>query len=963
MSGSDSEFASFGPFRVSPATREITRDGVPLALGDRAFDILILLVERAGEIVSHRDLISRVWRGLVVSPGNLRVHMTALRKALGDGEGGARYIENVTGQGYCFVAPVARTHAADVAAPAPPPSSSIIKNSRALPPALARMVGRDDMVRMIAADLRTDRFVTIVGPGGMGKTTVAVRVAHAMAEEFESMVCFVDIGAIADPWLVPPTIASTLGLAIQTEDALPALMAALRSARLLLVLDNCEHLIDVTASLAERIFFDAPSVHILATSREALRVEGEHACWLPPLASPVPRSNLNADDILTFPAVKLLVERAAASGGRFELVDANAPLVADICARLDGIALALELVGGRVGTYGVQATLDLLNKHLGLYWQGRRTALPRHQTLHALLDWSYGLLAEPERLVLRRLAIFVGTFTLEGVQAVAAGGDLSETDVANTVDHLWAKSLLSASTAEDGVARYRLLEITRAFAVGKLQESGEQTSIARRHARYLVRLLDSSFGERLEPRADHRTPVQREHLGNVRAALEWCFGQAVPGTADPDDVALAVELAAASTPAFFDFSLLIECYKWSTAALALVGDATRGSKRELVLQEARAISSTWTRGNGEDVLTAILRGLEIAANLEATSHRFRLLTGMHVYLVRTGDFAGSLATADELYAVARASDDVSWLTSSDWLRGASQHFLGNQAAAKKHFENGFARGGAHNAQQFGVDYRIRALVPFSRVLWLSGYADRAEQVAREAIDEGALSGEPVNVCFSLLYTSPVFLWIGDYATASEVIERLLTHANWQALVSIHAEGLALKGALLLRLGETADGITLLRSALMSLTAGRQHILTTLGASWLADGLATVDRFDEALEVVGDALANSPGGMEALEAPELLRVRASILMSQPQPDEVEAERSLMQSLGLARHQGAKAWELRTAMTLARLRSTQGRNAEARDLLATTYDKFTEGFETHDLKTAAEMLREFSAMSLR
>ena len=388
--------------------------------------------------------------------------------------------------------------------------------------------------------------------------------------------------------------------------------------------------------------------------------------------------------------------------------------------------------------------------------------------------------------------------------------------------------------------------------------------------------------------------------------------------------------------------------------MALVDDTTRGSRRELVLQEGRAISSTWTRGNGEDVRTAIIRGLEIAHNLGETSHRLRLLTGMHVYLVRTGDFSGSLAVAEELYVVARTADEVSWLALSDWLRGASEHFLGNQAAAKRDFENGFARGGAHSAQQFGLDYRIRALVPFARVLWLSGYADRAAQVAREAIDEGDLSGEPVNVCFSLLYTSPVFLWLGDFGTAREVIEKLLTHANWQSLVSIHAEGLALKGALLICTGEVGDGITLLRSALKSLQAGRQHILTTLGAAWLAEGLATVGRFDEALELIGEAVANVQGGAEALEAPELLRVQAAILLSMPEPDEAQAESCLMQSLASAGRQSALAWELRTATTLARLRVAQGRGAEARQLLSPVYGRFTEGFASSDLKAAKQLL---------
>lgn len=942
---------SFGPFRLFPAARALEKDGVPLDLGNRALDILIVLVEHSGAVVNHKALISRAWRGLVVDPGNLRVHISALRKALGDTDGTAKYIANVPGQGYSFVAPVVLSSALNPAPSSPTAPAPTAQRKRALPPMLARMIGRDDMVCTIATDLRVDRFVTIVAPGGMGKTTVAVCVAHAMAEEFAGMVCFVDIGAIKDARLVPATIASALGLAIQTEDALSPLMAYLLSARMLLVLDNCEHLIDATAPLAERIFLEASAVHILATSREALRVEGERACWLPPLESPVPDSHLRAEEILPFPAVKLLVERAAASGSRFELNDTNAPLVADICARLDGVALALELVGGRVGTYGVEATLNLLNKHLGLHWQGRRTALPRHQTLHALLDWSYGLLAEPERLVFRRLSIFVGTFTLEGAQAVAAGGDLKPAHLESIIDHLVAKSLISAATADDGVIRYRLLEMARAFAIDKLLESGEEAAIARRHASHLVQLLDASFAGRLEASVDNRTAARREHLGNVRAALEWCFGK---GVLDAENAALAVELAAASAPAFLDLSLLIECHRWSEAALALVDDTTRGGRRELVLQEARAISSTWTRGNGEDVRAAIIRGLEIAQNLGETSHRLRLLTGMHVHLVRTGDFKGSLATTEELRAVAHAADDVSWLTLSDWLRGASEHFLGNQAAAKQHFETGFARGGAHNAQQFGIDYRIRALVPFARVLWLTGYPDRAAQVAREAIDEGVRSGEPVNVCFSLLYSSPVFLWLGDLATARDVIERLLTHANWQALVSIHAEGRALKGALLIRLGEIGEGTALLRSALLSLRERHQYILTTLGAAWLADGLATLGRFDEALESIGDALATAHGGMDALEAPELLRVQASIFLAMPEPNEAEAERCLMRSLACARRQSALGWELRAAMTLARLRARQGRVVEARQLLSSRYSRFTEGFETGDLKAAKQLL---------
>src|SRR5262249_40419778 len=306
-----------------------------------------VLAERPGAVVSHRELLARVWRDLVVEPSNLRVHINGLRRALGqapgddDSDGKERYIANVVGQGYSFVAPIRRESALLRPPQLPEYPCGTARQRLVLPTVLARMVGRDEVVHAIAADLIVERFVTIIGPGGMGKTTVAVSVANALLEEFGGAVCFVDVGAITDPKLVVTTIASTLGLTIQTEDVLPALMLCVRTLRVLLVLDNCEPVIDAAATLAERIFQEAPGVHILVTSREAMRVEGEHAYWLPPLDSPASDSSVDAANALRFPAVKLFLERAAASGCRFDLSDADAPIVAGICQRLDGIPLAI----------------------------------------------------------------------------------------------------------------------------------------------------------------------------------------------------------------------------------------------------------------------------------------------------------------------------------------------------------------------------------------------------------------------------------------------------------------------------------------------------------------------------------------------------------------------------------------------------------------------------------------------
>ena len=940
MTNHQREVFSFGQFRLSPEAREIERDGVPLALGDRALDILILLVERAGDIVSHRELISHVWRGLVVSPGNLRVHMTGLRKFLGDGEGAPGTSPTLP------VRAIASWHRSGAkvlcrrmpsATPAPFCAAS---QGRALPPRLARIVGRKDDVRIICADLVAERFVTLVGPGGMGKTTVAVSVAHAMFDAFAGGVCFIDIGSTPGPKLVTATVASTLGLAVHADDALPTLMAFLRTTQMLLILDNCEHAIDVAAQLAESIYNEAPGVHILATSREALRVEGEHAYWLQPLESAPPESSMAAADIQTFPAVKLFVERAIASGRRFELSDTDAPVVAGICGRLDGIALAIEIAAGHVGTHGIEGTARLLEKGLGLHWQGRRTALPRHQTLHALLDWSYSFLTEAERLVLRRLSIFVGVFSLEAAQAVAGEDGPDEMHVADVVDRLVAKSLVSAVVA-NGTTRFRLLETTRVFALEKLEESGEKQAIALRHARYFASILG-----RIEP---HDAPRSLgEHLGNLRAALAWSFAGGDPN--------LAIELTVGSVPIFLELSLLGECHDWSEEALRLLDNTMRGGRQEMVLQEAVAVSSTWTRGNGDDVRAAIMRALEIAGERNDTSTRLRLLAGLHMFLLRAADIRSSLAVAEQLEDAARTASDTTYGVIADWLLGCSHHFMGDQCAARQYLEKGFARSGQLNAQLFGLDYRLRGLIVLHRTLWLSGFPIRALEIAQEAIREAGASRRPVSVCFSLLYTLPTFLWCSELGAAHDAFEALTTHPNWRSLPSLHATALALQGELAIRQGDGDRGLALLRSALPKMRADRQTIQLARASCAFAEGLAAAGQLNEALTVIDNAITETEAGTEAAQLPELLRVHAEILLSMPSTDEMRADAALMRSLDLARRQSAMAWELRATVSLAKLRAKQKRHEEGHQLLSSVYGRFTEGFETADLKSARRLLVE-------
>lgn len=344
---------SFGPYRLILAQRLLLRDEKRVDVGSRALDILIALAEAAGEVVGHRQLMARAWPNVVVGEGSLRVTIAELRKVLGDGQNGRRYIANVTGRGYCFVAPVDRSTAQPSASTPPLPLTSeprpVAKHK--LPAQLARMVGRDGTVEVLSMLLASRRFVSVVGPGGMGKTTVAISIAHALLGKFDNAVYFVDLGAVMDATLVPSAVAAVLGVFVQAQDPLPGLLAFLAERRLLLVLDNCEHVIDAAASLTERLHSEAPQVHILTTSRESLRVEGEHVHLLVPLDYPTVREDLTAAEALATPAVQLFMERAFASGSTLELTDADAPTVAAICNRLDGIALAIELAGSRVGAY------------------------------------------------------------------------------------------------------------------------------------------------------------------------------------------------------------------------------------------------------------------------------------------------------------------------------------------------------------------------------------------------------------------------------------------------------------------------------------------------------------------------------------------------------------------------------------------------------------------------------------
>lgn len=930
-------FAAFGPFKLFPGERRLVRQDQPVALGSRALDILIMLVERTGSVVTKQELIAGVWPNITVEEGSLRVHIAALRKALAAGQTGHSYVVNSAGRGYSFVGPVA-WHGSK--ADAAPPLTSSRRRATNLPRRPAQILGRDTDMTAISELLASRRFVTVHGPGGIGKTTVALAITHDRAESFKDGVRFLDLGLRHAHDNVADVVASALGLMVPSNDPTASIVDALHDRQMLLVFDCCEHVIQSAAALAETIVQEAPQVSILATSRELLRAEGEHVYALGPLMTPPEGSPISARALLDYPATRLFLERVVAGGHRAELSDLEAQTVADICRRVDGIALALELAAGRIGTHGLQGTANLLDSRLKLLWQGRRTALPRHQTLHATLDWSHGLIAERERTVLRRLSIFVGPFALEAAQAVVADDEIDPSEIAEDLAQLVSKSLVVADTSEE-TTRYRLLDTTRAYAHTKLAEAGELRDAARKHALFYAELLNH-----FHVRNQKIGEFGAEHVANVRAGLEWCFSAA--GNAE-----LAIKLANASTRLFREFSLLGECAQWCERALAILPEPMRGTYWELNLHASLGYCLMFTEGNSEQIRKSFEEGLKIAQTLGDHFYHFRLLSGFHMYYRRKGEFSRLLGLARQAEAIAPALRDPTATVAANVMLGISHHLTGDLAAARA------ALSASLDLPPSPYSFRTNYLgfhqdgkIVLAGTLWLQGFPGQALALTREVETEEP--ADPVTACLTLIWAMNVLLWTGEWAKAESCVERIIQIASENSLLPYRMAGVGFKGDLLVKRGDTQAGLRLLRESLGSLGGGERY---GLFAPWLsgalAQGLAALGQLDLALTHSSAVAAAIGCDGSVYNAPELLRVHGELLRQTA--DEPAAERTFRQAIDLAARQTALSWELRATTSLANLLSSQSRHAEARTILADVHSRFSEGFETADLQAAASLLR--------
>jgi predicted ATPase/DNA-binding winged helix-turn-helix (wHTH) protein len=934
---------SFGPFRLYPAQRLLKKGEDPVKLGARAFDILLALVERAGEVVAHKDLIAKVWPNVIVEEISLRVHIASLRKALNRGQFSEPYITNVTGRGYCFSGPVSYERATpDVKSPLDTPIYH-------LPRCLAQMRGRDDSVRLISKKLGTDRFVTIVGHGGMGKTTVALSVAHALLTEFSGAVCFADLGTISDPRLLAGTVASAFGLPVQSADPIPALVAHIRGKRTLLVLDGSEHLITEVAAMAQRLFEEAPSLHILATSRETLRAHGEHVFRLSPLDSPPDRQDITAADALAFPAVQVFLERVAANGTPIQLTDEDAPVVGSICRKLGGVALAIELTAGRVEAYGIRRTAELLDSQFSLLWPGRRTAPPRHQTLNATLDWSYNLLSDLERLVLRRLSVFVGGFTLDVAEKVVGTTDLEEAKVHNAIAELVAKSL--ASTDMSGpVPRYRLLDTTRTYASTKLSDTGESELLRRRHA--------LCYRDILENAADQET-VYQDHAGitatdvdNIRAALNWAFGPS-------GDPSVGVDLAAYSASLWYGKALLTEYRHWAevAAAAAAADMGTPPTQKQLSIQMALASTVLFTSGASDQVKVFGAKALELAISLNDIRGEVSAYLALWGYAVRTPYYQEAFDIAERCADTAKKIADPGLRSMAEWMLGITKHRLGRHAEARLHLQRSLYTDTETSRQaqlrQVGYDRRTDTLATLSNLLWLQGLPTQAERMGTRAMETATTLGFPVPISVAKAWTSlnRYLSGIDIDAVENDALE-LAEHGRAHSAGGYQGIGLCILGLCQAQRGQYDDAPMLVSEGLRLLADGQYGIFHSAFRTELILAAINADRYNDASTWMAKIDAEDHGP-EHWWTPEILRARGALAL-RVDKDVAKAESLFLQSIALAQKQGALAWELRTALALSELWASRGRGKDALTLLPAICDRFTEGNETANLSKAQHLL---------
>lgn len=917
---------AFGDFSLLPDRQVLLRAGEPVRIGGRALDILTLLVQRAGELVTRAELEAYVWPNVFVHESNLKVHVTALRKVLRVAIDDPRCLLNVPGRGYCF------THSVTVEGRA---RASALRWPKARAGAAApatQIIGREDEIASLVQAVSRYPLVTIVGAGGVGKTTVALAAAERLGGRYDASPCFVDLSSIDDPQLVVHAIAAALGVRIDLNDLLGGIGDHLRATSRLLILDNCEHLSTAVAAAAEYLGADLDRAAILATSREPLRARTEHVYRLSPLACPDVTQHLSATGALGYPAVALFVARVDERAG-FRLGDDNVSAVSMICAQLDGIPLAIELAATRLDADGPTGLLRRLQHRFELLGRADVAVPARQRTLIATLDWSYRLLSDVEARILRFAAIFARDFALDDVAAIL-GPDFDTADVVAGLESLVAKSFVLADMSL-GVRRYRLLESSRSYALTRLDAGGEREQAHVSHANHILKVVERAEDEWRWRVAEDWIAHYGPRVDDLRRAVVWAFG-------GNGDSMIGVRLAAAAIPLWEALGLADECGTWVGAAWRI---AENLPSCDAHLKVKLACRDTWTRTWSEPQLPATeapwLECLRLAREAGDTEYELRVLWALAIYETFTGRSFAAIGHLLEFESIAERAQDWSVLPDGQRLLALARVYVGDVREGEESLEQLARRFNRVEKQarvtRFSIDRYciIRSSLAFTR--WLRGRSGSALAAATQAVD-AALAVGHVSHSNALAFAGvPLALWTGNLDRADMAVAALRKNLEYRNNVIWHRLTRFFEAALRQARGE--------RTAIAEMGESLDDLLVTgfvtrapIYLGMLAEALLGEGLVGEAQLRIDDASARLKQYRERWCGPEIMRIRG--LIEAAKGDGAAAQGHFAEAIAAADGLGALAFELRAARDLAQALGADGRRAAAREVLGFTCAKFTE-----------------------
>ncbi|CAH0343063.1 hypothetical protein RHI9324_04796 [Rhizobium sp. CECT 9324] len=818
-------------------------------------DILLFMIAHPGEVKTNQEILKHVWPDTFVDDANLRVHVSALRKALGDTKAEPQFIANVPGRGYTFIARLERRSSEA------PSVSNTVRDFR--DPEQLKVFGRDRSIEAILSQLDKGRLVTLTGPAGIGKSTVAKAVAAILARRLA--VYRVELSEVASGELVSTVVATTLGVRSRSGDMLETISGALESKPSLVVLDGCEHLIDDATRFVEAVLNRTTTVRFLSTSREPLRGNGERVHRLLPLE--VPAEQVSVDEALKFPAVQLFVERADACLGGYELSQADVPTVVEICTRLDGIALAIELAAGCLESVGVESLNKSLTDCFKVLGRGRRTALPRHQTLRAALDWSYLLLTPAEQGGLAELSVFRGRFSMCAAEAVMTE---SAYDLLTT---LVAKSLVVTDPTAINPS-YRLLDTTRIYAGEKLAGRGDYDNTMRRLGSFLWDLLDTSASTM----HTHATADVAQDFGylvpSLRACLDWAFlGQG--------DRLLGAKITVAALPLFFKLSLYDECISAVKASISFLDanpDVDEASRMKLytALGWPQLIAAD-APGRGAQAWAASAR---IAERLGDVDHQLRAIWGLWVDTLNRGEPNKALALTKQFAEVAVASPDPADMVIGRRMTGATLHWLGRHAEAADYLhamlEEYEHLPSAGHAIRFQFDQRVTARIVLSRCKWFLGREQEAMSDVVATLGYAESIGHYASLTNALAEAAcPLALMSGDNELAARYVAMLRNHTKATMLDVWRTYAECFEAELIRRGGDDQEALRQLRHGLQSLRKAGFILFETMFVTTEARALSRLGRNTEAVAVLDTILQKTKASGEAWYLPEVYRAKANI----------------------------------------------------------------------------------------